>query len=517
MNSCERGLAIGLGLFSVISIASLVVPIYRSWLVGLIALGASVLVSIILGFVFRPKLMDAASAADSLGLKERMTTALECIDNDDDMSQIVVRDAAGFANTVNVKKAFRFNIPRDIMLLFLCLFLTSFVPMFFNTSAKEKAIENHEIEELKKEADERLEQKVGEIVNAAIPDELKEEAANLLEEAKQELKSDHTKESIKKTEERFGKKLEQQVKETLKKEVKNDIKQALDDIKNNKMSAEEAAELVNNLKEMAESLSAEDIAELGKEIAELLQDPELVEALKEAQESGNLQNVIQEALNSGAISPSDLEAAMQMAQQVAQAAHLSQSSSAQSGQSSGNPSSLSPGQQGQQAQNGQGSQGNQSGQGQGNNGQGQNGQNGQSQGQGQNGQGQGQGQGQGGSAGGSGSGSGSGGGWNMGSFIGQEKKNPASGGDTVTIPTYKNEYLTGKYGSSGASSYEEADQFLAVEGGSEEYEKVIAEYTQKAYETFSAEGIPDALQDIIKNYFKEISSGVDTGTDFQED
>lgn len=505
-----RGLIIGLGLFSVVSISALFIPIYREWLIGLIFLGVSLLCHVILAIVFRPSLKDAAAAADTIGLKERMATAYEYISETDDMTLIQRHDAVRFIDTISLKGHFHFIPEAKHLALLGCLVVTSVVPLFINAPSKVLAKEKQAVTYEKKETTEQLEKKAKELTdNFELSYEDTEELKKLLAETKKELKEAKSKTDIKKAEDRYNTKLEKQIKKKLYDEAKSQIKDALDKLKDGKMTAEDVEKLMEKIKDLQKLLDTESLNELAEKLSELLEDKELQDALQQALDNETLKDLLEEALNDGTISEEDIENALSsLSNALQQAQNLNQQYTA-TGHKPSNGQQTAQGQQSTQGQQGQSGQQNASGEqsSQGNGSQsGQSGEGGQGQsqsGSGSSGQSIGGGQGFGGQGAG---GSGQGGGWNRGGYVGTELKIPNMTNEVVEGAEYKDENLTGKYSGSENSTYTDADEFLAVAGDSPEYEAVIAQYRDYAFEALDGSSLPDAYQEIIKNYFSEISS-----------
>ncbi|MBO7336982.1 MAG: hypothetical protein J6U42_08625, partial [Lachnospiraceae bacterium] len=159
-----QGLVIGLALSACVSVASLFVPVPYLPLIILGILGTALLAEFAVFLVKYPSLKEAAAAADGLGLKERMSTALENMDCTDDMSVIQRNDAARFTDT-DLSKAFRFR-PKKLELILLVAFLIlTVVPVFIPTVSKERAAEMLDISQAKKEARKRIDETAKEVAD----------------------------------------------------------------------------------------------------------------------------------------------------------------------------------------------------------------------------------------------------------------------------------------------------------------------------------------------------------------
>lgn len=68
-----------------------------------------------------------------------------------------------------------------------------------------------------------------------------------------------------------------------------------------------------------------------------------------------------------------------------------------------------------------------------------------------------------------------------------------------------NETLTGQANADGESELIRSDQVIEWEGNSVEYDKVIGEYTNRAYDSLEKSNLPDSMKKIIKDYFVELN------------
>ena len=135
-------LIIGLSLWGLMQLISLIVPFYSATIIGIILCIVTLIVGIIITVVRYPSMKEAALKLDSKGFKERVTTSMELRGKKDIFSTMQKNDTLEKTAGISMRKIFPMKINK---LLFLFLFLSS---MFVLTTAmipaktKEIAIEN---------------------------------------------------------------------------------------------------------------------------------------------------------------------------------------------------------------------------------------------------------------------------------------------------------------------------------------------------------------------------------------
>ena len=201
-------LIIGLSLWGLMQLISLIVPFYSATIIGIILCAVTLVVGIIITVVRYPSMKEAALKLDSKGFKERVTTSMELRGKKDIFSTMQKNDTLEKTAGISMRKIFPMKINK---LLFLFLFLSS---MFVLTTAmipaktKEIAIENHILEEEKKTAEEELEELVAEIKETHdLSVEDIEKLDEMLDEAKEELKESENSTEVDKVKERFENKI----------------------------------------------------------------------------------------------------------------------------------------------------------------------------------------------------------------------------------------------------------------------------------------------------------------------
>ena len=76
----------------------------------------------------------------------------------------------------------------------------------------------------------------------------------------------------------------------------------------------------------------------------------------------------------------------------------------------------------------------------------------------------------------------------------------------ITVPDSSNTVsLTGKDSGSGENQKSKVSEGLTFAGTAADYETVITSYTGKAYTALNSSSVPDAMKDVVKNYFSELS------------
>ena len=464
----------GLGVWTLINSVALIRPIYGAVLYGAVACGIILLAGMICAVIKFPDRKRAALAADSKGLKERVTTALELMGDDDIFSKIQKDDTIKAIRLFDIKKNFPFILRGKWLIgICVCIIAVAFTGLC-DSAAKQEAIRRHHIKELAETKKEELEEKLEDLLEEnKLTEAQKEEMKELLEQALKELKNAQSEAGIEKAEERLLTKLEQQLDKSYEEQAQaiDNLSQSLKQLEQAALSKEETEELLKELAELAEQLDDEKLAELA-------------EQLKNEFDAGEI--------SAGSIN--------QTASQLAKLSGNAQAMLSNNGQQSGN-SGQNQGNNSGQGEGGTGSEGS-----------------GEGSGSGSGGSGEGSGSGSGGSSTGGSSSSGSGGsgtggsgqggtGWNTGSNTGAEREANLSG-ERVMISdklASDNSNITGKPSGDGESQQTQSGPTVTWSGIEVEYGQVIAEYTNQAYAGLEKSNIPDSMKDIVKDYFTELN------------
>ena len=490
------GVSIGVG----IVILSRFIPIYKPYRLSGILVGIAALISVIWCFIKMPKDITTALKADSLGLKERITTSLELKGNEEIMARLQKKDALKHIRKLDYKRELTLVPNKKFLislLILVCIFSgLSFVPNDLN----EVAIKNHQLKIDKKTAFkevEKIEKKVEE--NKNIDEIKKAELLNNLSELKKQVKESENKESIDKNLEKSSKKLE-----LLKKELLNDD---LKKVSETFMKNELTKEIGKMLKEKNQEKLSEELKKVSEKLKDVSQE-ELSELAK------NLNELSKELSNNPELAESIASLASKLAEGDAGA------SSEALSEMSGSISELMENAEFAEALNNVAQALNSQTQGE-NNG------NSQEQGSGEgNGEGNGTGKGQGQGNGSGGQGTGTGGGAGSGSDKGNEEspEGSNSGGlsnkdgnngenvndyDKIFSPTSmdsqgETSILTGQKNDDGNSQQIITEKGVGIKGNSVPYNQVMGQYKNKAYENMENSYIPDSMKNLVKDYFSSL-------------
>lgn len=466
----------------VLNIVAIFVPVYNAVLYGWLVILAGFIVSFIYVLVKRASMYEAARYADSAGLKERLVTSIGCQGSDDGFAGLLKEDTINEINHFDKKLRLPFKYPWKRYItscLLLCLFI---ICIFIPSQAKKDARLLHKLAMQAEEAKEKMEEAEKLLDKAANNELAKKEAAKIkkiLDEAKKEISNSESINDIKKAKERLESKLKQELAEAGEQGIikaaqplvpGTDLEGLADFNKKLAELAEKSGlkgDLSNELKSVAESLTAGQMKELLEQLEKAMGDGEIT-ASEVADALFGLEN-------------SDAQIASATITASSQDAGGVQDSSA-----SPSPSST-PGGAGQGNGNGNGSG---SGQGNGNG----------------NGSGSGSGTGKG---NGGGKGSGTGGGWNMGDGKGLERKEQEGKGEIVNLTgkkTGNDDNLTGKKNGDARITEKSGQQGGASEGIKADLDSVIGEYSSEAYAKVNSNKVPSAMKDIVKEYFSGFGS-----------
>lgn len=476
----------------------------------------SLVISLLLGFIWsiinRPSYYETARLVDSLGLKERITTALELKGNSSKLAELQKKDAVDSLSKSDLKKSISLKPSMKILALALLLILSSIFVGFINTSSyeeglikeKNKNIIKNEIENIKK-----IEKNIQEEKRLTL--EEKKQIESTLKELKKNLsKSDNlkdiqkqalkTKKELKDIENRLR---EEKIKEIAKKlSNKEFTKDLAESIKSK--DGEELGESIKKMSEDIKNMNSEELKNVAQDLnalSEALKDnPELLNAFNQISDiiaqgiEGNIDNEkLANSLNSLAQSLDGLMNDSQVSGAISELNKALDNLTAATGKppqsSNSNPTGQNP--------SGSGNQGSNSGGNQGGSGVGQ-------------GQGQGSGAGSGageGSSPGSESSSGSSGSGQSGKKEGSQKEVK----DYESIFTPKNlggdgeaTQVHGNVNDTGDKDIIQVKKFGDMKGEAIPYNEVLNTYKENAYKRLDTEEIPPNMKEIIRKYFSEL-------------
>lgn len=483
----------GFALAIVFACVALFVPWYYAVIYSLGAAGIGILTGVILGMIKRPSMEKAALKLDAHGFQERLVTAYGLVGKEDAVSNLQKQDTVKRLGGFPVRKTFPLR-PRWKQLLLAFGLAAVFAGMsFIPTAAKEQAAEQHILQEQIGDEIQKIENAMEQIEGMENLSELeKEDLMAVLEESMQELQNAETSEELEKALERVAVKIDQEAEQAQHQTARQALRTLADTLSpEEKTQAQQLSEALNDiqndLQKMDETSSAEDwqsLADAMQQLGTEMNNNTIQELGKDMENSAPNQKQIQAAQQAIA----NAQQSMQNSEQTTSPT----GSNNQSGQSSqnNNPNSGN-GQSGQTVQTDPNGQNGQSGQPDGNGQSGQSGQNG------GNGQGNENGQGN----------SGEGGsGYNTGSETGTQK--PAGqNGQMVTIPdltVQDNESLEGQLNTNGTGVMQKGGE--AWTGTSVDYQQVVGEYSQNAYNKVEGSNYPSGVQDIVKSYFDTLNN-----------
>lgn len=485
-----------------LGLLSRIVPVYRVYILwGYIS--AVILALSLLGlFAMIPGLSAIARMADSFGLKERVSTALELQNQTSEYKDPLLNDTVIHLEKLNYKEKMSLSPHKNILITILVLAIVFGVTAILPDPLKDKAQLAHELKEYKTEQKKKVDKTEEEVKkNAALTQEQKKELLDKLAELKKELKNVKDIKEVEKVLEKTAKKLELKIDKLKDQNLKNmaeklaenkETKDLANALKSGK--PEDIQKQLQELKEKLKNMDGAGKSSLQNALANAsnsMSDGDLkdsLNALNSSISSGN-ENAINKSVDSVSGAVSDSLAQQNMNEALAQAQNNIQ------GQQPANANAQGQGQGSGQGQ-GQGS--------------------GQGSGQGQ-GSGSGSGSGQGSGAGGSGAGSGSGnrdGGVTPYGQGGIANKPPSAGKEKEYEKIFTPSRLGGQgetsmvngksNGNSGKSETSITSNSNASLGELKPYNQVVGEYSQKAMENVNSSSIPAGMEDIIKSYFSSL-------------
>ncbi len=76
----------------------------------------------------------------------------------------------------------------------------------------------------------------------------------------------------------------------------------------------------------------------------------------------------------------------------------------------------------------------------------------------------------------------------------------------ITVPENFDIFgVNGKKSGEGEGQTVKTSDSLTFSGTAADYETVISTYTGQAYSALNSSSVPDAMKDVVKNYFSELS------------
>ncbi|MBU5590381.1 hypothetical protein KQI89_01255 [Clostridium sp. MSJ-4] len=494
LNNMIKGLIMTLALSTILLLLSLFIPIYKGVFTGISILILGSFISLIYSILKLPNNKKQALMIDSIGLEERLSTALEGRGKEEGFYELQKRDTLEVIKSFDIRKKIPINIEKKKIALLLCLTVLFSIGLFVPTEAKTIAKEIENTKKYQKETLDKIEDQKKNIEKMKeFTEEEKKKLIEYLEQAKKEINNAKIEKDIDKALERLDKKLQKESKDpSLSKEKEELLKSIQKDI-NPKGEEERKERAKKDLEKLTDKLSKNKLTEnLAKQLEEGNKDgiDKALKDIKSNMESlGDLEkSQISRELKETSleIDNEDLKEALKNISKDIKEGNISDDSEKKTSDSL---KALVDETEGTVSKDGNKT-GNNESQSQGEN-----------KGQGEGGdQSQGKGEGQ-------GKGNGSGEGRNQGSKNGINKP----GSDTterkeeVFIPqrnTGNDENLTGNKNNSSSSQIIDSKEGSAERGESINYDEVIGDYRKEAYDSINNSIIPEALKDIIKSYFE---------------
>jgi predicted nucleic acid-binding Zn-ribbon protein len=478
-------LIVTLGLCSIACILSLFIPIYNLLEVCIVIVSVSMAVYLLIYFYkFRPNIKKIALMLDSKGLNERLTTSLELMNKDDNLSTSQKEDTISIIKKIEISKITPLHVERKNLYRLIAAISVLVIIICIPTTAKNRAREIRKVKTFNKELIEKIkEEKKDTKTSKELPEEDKLDIIKELDKSLDEIKESKSKLDTEKALDKLEKKLDN-VEDNLKDDhSKNKLQNIIKKLSLNKEKESKSLEVLNEIskelskidkmKELSEAINSSDENKIKEALDKLEGDLKSLEEKERKEISSKLNDIdskisdenvkagvssMAASLNSGDIDISKLENAL---------LSLSKSSNNSSTRNNNN------GMDSQDSESGNGnSNGNTNGSGNGR---------------------------------GSGNGSGNGGGWNAGNKDNGEGK--LNSGEKVFLPNREignDDNLKGNISEGGNSQSITTENGLNIPGDSIDYESIIHEYSKSEIEGLKNKPIPGSLQELIKKYFEEL-------------
>lgn len=507
-------LSIGFFVGILMNLISLCVPFYNAVSISIGMVVGILVIGSLITIIRFPNQKDTALIIDKVGFQERLITSLELKGRQDVLSELQKESTICFIRNFVLKEKIPYCISKKRVIT--CLFTVGmfFIVVWIPSPMKERAIAQHQLQQLEKESVEKIEEAKTEIAKVFELSELEQqELLDILNQAVEELKGANNEKEIAKAMERLETKMNQSMekKEEL---VSEKIQTVMD--KTNLSNKAEKEQLAQDLKKEFEKMQQNqenNENKIDKELLESLADmlteeqmKELLQQMAQAQSDGSLtdseMSQLAESLKEtvGNISLSQLDKnSIDKENQIKQSNQEKNANQEENKNQENSSKSTSDANNTSNSDNNSGQSGNS------NHSSGQGNQTGQGNSKGQ-GAGSGSGSGQG---AGSGNGNGIGRGKNYGSKNGFEKEvTLEEKTENVMISNQEvgtDGNLKGNTNEDGTSYRTDSDQALSWSGNSVEYNQVIGEYTDKAYSKIENNQVPQGMEDVVKSYFKAIN------------
>ncbi|MCM0650291.1 hypothetical protein NBE98_18160 [Clostridium swellfunianum] len=489
------GAILALGCGSLISIAGLLLPLYKVHVIVLKVLGTGILVSILVGLTRAPSNNKAARLADSLGLRERLATSMEFIGVEEGFAVIQKKDTLNKLKVLNYKEGLCFRVEKRQLVLGIIFCAIIFGSMAIPAPAKSKAEEKYKfeiIQEKKVESIDKVEKEIKK--DTILSEEDKKELLDNLNALRQEIKEAKSISEIDNSLTKFQIKMDimqskydnkdlnnlasglsrneataglaNAIERSDKAAIDNEIKQLPEALKN--ASEQEQKKIAENFADMAKNTGDEGLKKSLNEIAQKLveNNPDKMKEL--ADSLGNFNNSVQENVDKK-LAKNELKGIKEDFMPETSTGNKdpqddSQKGEAGGGQGTGTDNQVKP-EQGKSPEGGSTSNEGQPGSGNGSSSEG-------SPSQGEK--------------------------PNAGEGLNKPKDDNSNKGESVYVPS------TGEEGGSGEIIKEGSLPPPTEPAKPQSLDKVIGKYKEKAYENMNSYVIPEAMKDIIKSYFSAL-------------
>jgi hypothetical protein len=151
------GIIIALFCGSIISIASLLIPLYKTYIIAVRFVVIGAVFSLIIGLIRIPRTFRTARIIDSFGLSERTVTAIELAGREDGFAALQKKDTLEKLKNLDYKSKLPLFIARKQVLL-LCIFTFIIAgSIFIPSPAKSRAEEKYKFNIMQEEKIENIE------------------------------------------------------------------------------------------------------------------------------------------------------------------------------------------------------------------------------------------------------------------------------------------------------------------------------------------------------------------------
>lgn len=206
----SRYLLVSLCVGVAVNLLALVIPFYAAWRISVGAVFVLLFLGICHGLFRFPGKKRTARLLDEKGLSERVTTALEGLEEDSEIARLQRQDTLRRLEAFSIKAGFPLKLDFKRILAFVCLLGVFAVTALLPSPAKEEALRRQELSRQIKVQTRRAEElkRVAEELLSSDTKEAKEALKREIGLSIQELSLAKTEQELQKAEDRLEKKLE---------------------------------------------------------------------------------------------------------------------------------------------------------------------------------------------------------------------------------------------------------------------------------------------------------------------